>query len=67
MARRSPKRPSDPTRLEDCGYVAIRNNGAKSGLWVVDGKRQVIYAKANVPLRERYVLAAARASHAAMQ
>jgi hypothetical protein len=28
-------------RLEDCGYVAVRNNGAKSGLWVVDGKRQV--------------------------
>jgi hypothetical protein len=47
-----------PHRLEDCGYVAVRNDGPKDGLWKIDGKRQVIYAKAELPLRDR--IAAAR-------
>ncbi len=42
-----------PYRLEKCGYVPVRNDDAESGLWVVDGRRQVIYAKANLPLRDQ--------------
>jgi hypothetical protein len=47
-----------PHRLESCGYVPVRNDGAKDGLWVINNKRQVIYGKAALTLRER--LAAAR-------
>jgi len=42
-----------PHRLEACGYVAVRNDDAKDGLWKVLGKRQVIYAKAELALRDR--------------
>ena len=42
-----------PHRLEACGYVAVRNDGAKDGLWKIDGRRQVIYAKAELSLRDR--------------
>jgi Family of unknown function (DUF5906) len=42
-----------PHRLEACGYVAVRNDAAKDGLWKVGGKRQVIYAKAELSLRDR--------------
>jgi hypothetical protein len=42
-----------PHRLEACGYVAVRNDGAKDGLWKALGKRQVIYAKAELTLRDR--------------
>jgi hypothetical protein len=42
-----------PHRFEGCGYVAVRNDNAKSGLWVIDKKRQIIYAKADLTPRER--------------
>jgi hypothetical protein len=42
-----------PHRLESCGYVAVRNDAAKDGLWKINGKRQVIYAKAELSLRDR--------------
>jgi hypothetical protein len=42
-----------PHRLESCGYVAVRNDHAKDGLWKALGKRQVIYAKAELALRDR--------------
>jgi hypothetical protein len=32
-------------RMRDCGYEPVRNDVAKDGLWVVNGARQVIYAK----------------------
>jgi hypothetical protein len=32
-----------PHRLESCGYVPVRNSSAESGLWVIAGKRQVVY------------------------
>jgi hypothetical protein len=53
-----------PHRLEECGYVVVRNRRAKDGLWKVDGKRQVIYAKADQPLHQRYEMAAQRARSA---
>ena len=48
-----------PYRLEQCGYVPVRNDMAESGLWTVRGKRQVIYAKQSLAPRDRH--AAARA------
>ena len=44
-------------RLEGCGYVAVRNQGAKDGHWKVNGKRQVIYAKAELTIRDRFAAA----------
>ena len=46
-----------PHRLEACGYVAVRNEAAGDGLWAIGGKRQVIYAKATLPLAERIAAA----------
>lgn len=34
-----------PHRFEECGYVQARNDAAKDGLFKVNGKRCVIYAK----------------------
>jgi hypothetical protein len=46
-----------PHRLENCGYVAVRNEAAKDGLWKIEGKRQVIYARAELPLWHRIAAA----------
>jgi hypothetical protein len=43
-------RRSIPHRLEKCGYVPVRNDAASDGLWKVNGKRQVIYAKSALPV-----------------
>jgi len=48
-----------PHRMEQVGYVPVRNPGAEDGLFKVSGKRQVIYAKRQLPLAEQ--LRAARA------
>jgi hypothetical protein len=34
-----------PHRMEDVGYVPVRNPDADDGLWRISGRRQVIYAK----------------------
>jgi hypothetical protein len=47
-----------PHRFEACGYVAVRNDNAKDGLWKVKDKRQVIYAKAELTPSERVAKAA---------
>jgi hypothetical protein len=44
-----------PNRLEKCGYVSVRNDGADDGLWKFDGRRQVVYAKSILPIRDRIV------------
>jgi Family of unknown function (DUF5906) len=41
-----------PHRLEACGYVPVRNDAASDGLWKVLGRRQVIYAKGCLPVRD---------------
>jgi hypothetical protein len=41
-----------PHRLEACGYVPVRNKDAKDGLWKIKEKRQVIYVKATLSIRE---------------
>jgi hypothetical protein len=42
-----------PHRMEKCGYVAVRNDTAKDGLWVINGTRQAIYAKSELSIRNR--------------
>jgi hypothetical protein len=44
-------------RFEECGYVAVRNEHRKTGVWAIRGKRQVIYAKASLSPRERLAAA----------
>jgi hypothetical protein len=41
-----------PHRLEKCGYVPVRNDFAKDGLWKI-GTRQVIYVKSALSITER--------------
>jgi hypothetical protein len=54
---------SVPHRLEASGYVAVRNERAKDGLWKVDGKRQVIYGDASLQVRDRIEAARDRAGN----
>ena len=42
-----------PYRLEQCGYVPVRNPDAQDGLWKLAGKRQAIYAIASLGLRDQ--------------
>jgi hypothetical protein len=43
-----------PHRMSECGYVSIRNAAAKDGQWVVSGKRQAVYVRAELSIRDRY-------------
>jgi|GEM_PF-1632553 len=47
-----------PHRMESAGYIAVRNDGAKDGKWKISGKRQVVYARRELMMRDR--IAAAR-------
>jgi hypothetical protein len=48
-----------PHRLEKCGYTPVRNPDAPTdGLWKIVGKRQVVYAKADLSPHDQ--IAAAR-------
>ena len=40
-----------PHRLEGAGYEPVRNGAAKDGLWVINGRRQVVYARSESTLR----------------
>jgi hypothetical protein len=51
-------RRSVPHRLESCGYIPVRSD-VKSGLWVIAGERQVVYADRTLPLQDQ--IKAARA------
>jgi RepB DNA-primase from phage plasmid/Family of unknown function (DUF5906) len=46
-----------PHRLEKCGYVQVRNDAAKDGLWKISGHRQAVYARSSLPIRERITAA----------
>ncbi|WP_051697510.1 bifunctional DNA primase/polymerase [Erythrobacter litoralis] len=50
-----------PHRLEECGYVAVRNPHAKDGLWKVSGKRCAIYARHDLAVRDQHLAAKALA------
>jgi hypothetical protein len=42
-----------PYRLESAGYVQVRNDAARDGLWKISGKRQVIYARNDLSAGDR--------------
>jgi hypothetical protein len=42
-----------PHRLEGCGYVPVRNDAAKDGLWKIGDARQVVYAASALSIRDR--------------
>ena len=42
-----------PHRFEACGYVPVRNPDADDGLWRLNGRRQVIYARSNLSFADR--------------
>ncbi|HET9245880.1 MAG TPA: hypothetical protein VFO15_08765 [Xanthobacteraceae bacterium] len=42
-----------PYRLESVGYVQVSNNAAKDGLWKINGRRQVIYARNDLSAADR--------------
>lgn len=46
-----------PHRFEQCGYVPVRNDARGDRLWVINSKRQVVYARADLALRERLLAA----------
>ena len=37
-----------PHRMERCGYVPVRNPNADDGLWKLQGRRQVVYARTDL-------------------
>jgi hypothetical protein len=43
-----------PHRLEKCGYIPVRNDAAKDGLWVINGSRQVVYVKSELSIPDRF-------------
>ena len=47
-----------PHRMEHCGYAPVRNPDADDGRWKLQDRRQVVYAKASLSLRDQ--IAAAR-------
>jgi RepB DNA-primase from phage plasmid/Family of unknown function (DUF5906) len=51
-----------PHRMELCGYVAVRNDANKKGLWIINGARQVVYARSTLTVRERFQAAQELAS-----
>jgi|HubBroStandDraft_2_1064218.scaffolds.fasta_scaffold3619473_1 hypothetical protein len=53
MAARPQKQARHPYRLEQCGYVPVRNTSAEDGLFKVKGRRQVVYAKASLSIGDR--------------
>ena len=48
-----------PHRMESCGYTPVRNPSADSGLWVIGGKRQVVYGLMSSDLPTRIKAATA--------
>jgi hypothetical protein len=42
-----------PHRFEACGYAPLRNGDAKDGLWKIGDRRQVIYARAELSVKEQ--------------
>jgi hypothetical protein len=46
-----------PHRLEAAGYAPLRNDTAKDGLWKVDGRRQVVYVRRELAVRDQLLAA----------
>ena len=46
-----------PHRMERCGYSQVRNPDADDGRWNLQGKRQVVYGKTDMGLRDQIAAA----------
>lgn len=46
-----------PHRMEQCGYVPVRNPDADSGLWRIGGARQTVYALRDLSMRDQIAAA----------
>jgi hypothetical protein len=46
-----------PHRLEACEYVPVRNDAANDGLWKINERRQAIYARQKLSIRDRLAAA----------
>ncbi|MCL4814254.1 MAG: hypothetical protein KJ061_17320 [Vicinamibacteraceae bacterium] len=46
-----------PHRMETAGYVPVRNPTAKDGLWKIQNRRQVVYGRHDMSLRDRLIAA----------
>ena len=46
-----------PHRFEACGYTPVRNPDADDGLWRINARRQVIYARTTLSIRDRIAAA----------
>jgi hypothetical protein len=46
-----------PHRMEQCGYVRIHNDSSADGMWVVGGKRQVVYVRDGLLVKDQFVAA----------
>jgi hypothetical protein len=53
------RRRSIPYRLERCGYRAYRNPDRTDGLWIINGRRQTLYAKITLAPEKRKAAALA--------
>jgi hypothetical protein len=42
-----------PHRMDECGYVKVLNPDAEDGLWKLEGRRQVIYGRADLSPKEQ--------------
>jgi hypothetical protein len=42
-----------PRRFGECGYVTVRNPDRKDGLWLINGRRQVVYALKGMSVRDQ--------------
>jgi hypothetical protein len=40
-------------RMQGVGYVSVRNDSVKDGLWKLRGRRQVVYARAELSIHDR--------------
>jgi hypothetical protein len=47
-----------PHRMSECGYIPVRNSAAKDGQWRICGKRQTVYAKAELSTRDKHAAVA---------
>jgi hypothetical protein len=45
-----------PHRMEQCGYVPVRND-RNEGRWIIKGTRQVVYARSDLSIRDRFLAA----------
>jgi hypothetical protein len=46
-----------PHRMEVAGYVPVRNPDAKDGLWRIENRRQVVYARHDLSMHDRLATA----------